>query len=365
MSLISILGIDGKKYPRTTKPVEPKRFGAPDPMEKYLGLQETLDRVIGSSLFGAINDNSVGKHNIARMLKRAGCYAKGFKQAFLWDNRTDLSAEHVSHLEKANGILQEIIIDVEIFTLNHEQNRDKCKIYLNELYTKLTETKESDIDEAKEPEPMAVSKRFFAQIVHYNKDDAPYGNTNELWFATEEQRDGFAAHFRRYHGSHDHNGNAPTIAIVKASELNSGEKDQAKHVYWKKGKCSVDYDGWFGPELRVKTSYFKPTCIIPEEVELEDVKPNGEPQPEPVEETPAPVKETPKASETKVLKIQGMTIYIDNPDSSKSFPTGVHFSEKKSEDFKDHLISDIPSDVLAELERVANEILLNKETEDE
>ena len=80
-----------------------------------------------------------------------------------------------------------------------------------------------------------------------------------------------------------------------------------------------------------------------------------------------PVEETlvPKASETKVLKIQGMTIYIDNPDSSKSFPTGVHFSEKKSEDFKDHLISDIPSDVLAELERVANEILLNKETEDE
>ena len=67
-------GIDGKKYPRTTKPA--KRFGAPDPMEKYLGLQETLDRVIGSSLFGAINDNSVGKHNIARMLKKAGCLRK-------------------------------------------------------------------------------------------------------------------------------------------------------------------------------------------------------------------------------------------------------------------------------------------------
>ena len=230
-------GIDGKKYPRTTKPA--KRFGAPDPMEKYIRLQETLDRVIGSSLFGAINDNSVGKHNIARMLKRAGCYAKGFKQAFLWDNRTDLSAEHVSHLEKANGILQEIIIDVDIFTLNHEQNREKCKIYLNELYTKLTENKESDTDEVEaQPEPV---------------EEAP----------TEES-------------------------------------DESK----------------------------------------------------PVEETLVP-----KASETKVLKIQGMTIYIDNPDSSKSFPTGVHFSEKKSEDFKDHLISDIPPDVLAELERVANEKL--------
>ena len=220
------LGKDGKKYPRTTKPVEPKLFGAPDPMEKYLELQKTLDRVIDSSLFGAINDNPVGKHNTARALKRAGCYAKGFQQAFLWDNRTDLSAEHVSHLEKANVILQEIVIDVEIFTLNHEQNREKCKVYLNELYTKLTE-----------------------------------------------------------------------------------KSDESK----------------------------------------------------PVEETPAYIDTmevaVPKASETNILKIRGMTIYIDNPDSSKSFGTAVHFSEKKSEDIKDHLISDIPSDVLAELERVVNKKL--------
>ena len=313
---------------------------------------------------------------------------------------------------------------------------------------------------------ISAKKRYYAQIVHFNEEAAPYGHTNELWFATEEQREGFGAHFRNYHKSHDHDGNAPTIAIVKASELNSGKKSQAKHAFWEKGVCSVDFDGWFDAEKQGKPiSYFKPTCIFSleetpaeesdtddyqidllikdiwselslwiarnkgkridyaqpfmlveaarremqelwdyddktpgcstelkgdatlEELnyvlesikednnrfidavqfvmfgdasEPEDAKSNGEPQPEPIEETPAYIdvmEVVPKASETNILKIRGMTIYIDNPDSSKSFGTAVHFSEKKSEDIKDHPISDIPLDVLAELERVVNKKL--------
>ena len=167
------LATDGKSYPRNvtnTKP-EPQETIAPDLMEKYLILQETLNRAIGTSPFGEINDNPVGKRNIARMLKRDGCYAKGFQQAFLWDNRTDLAAEHVSHLEKANVILQEIVINVDIFTLNYENDREKCKVYLNELYTKLMKEKvylnelsiklekekESDTDEVEaQPELPAV-----------------------------------------------------------------------------------------------------------------------------------------------------------------------------------------------------------------
>ena len=167
------LGADGKSRPRNvsnTKP-EPQETIAPDLMEKYLILQETLNRAIGTSPFGEINDNPVGKRNIARMLKRDGCYAKGFQQAFVWDNRTDLAAEHVSHLEKANVILQEIVINVDIFTLNYENDREKCKVYLNELYTKLMKEKvylnelsiklekekESDTDEVEaQPELPAV-----------------------------------------------------------------------------------------------------------------------------------------------------------------------------------------------------------------
>ena len=167
------LGADGKSRPRNvsnTKP-EPQETIAPDLMEKYLILQETLNRAIDTSPFGEINDNPVGQANIARMLKRDGCYAKGFQQAFVWDNRTDLAAEHVSHLEKANAILQEILFNVDIFTLNYENDREKCKVYLNELYTKLMKEKvylnelsiklekekESDTDEVEaQPELPAV-----------------------------------------------------------------------------------------------------------------------------------------------------------------------------------------------------------------
>ena len=146
---------------------------APDPMEKYLGLQETLNRAIDASLFGAINDNPAGKHNIARMLKRGGCYAKGFQQAFLWDNRADLSAEHLSHLEQANVILQEIVIDLDLFTLNHEKDPDKCKVYLNELYRKLSDT---------EPEPVEETPAEEAE----NDDKTDYPRINNITISIEK-----------------------------------------------------------------------------------------------------------------------------------------------------------------------------------
>ena len=188
------LATDGKSYPRNVSntKTEPQETIAPDLMEKYLILQETLNRAIGTSPFGEINDNPVGKHNIARMLKKDGCYAKGFQQAFVWDNRTDLAAEHVSHLEKANVILQEIVIDIDRFTLNHEKDPGKCKIYLNELYTKLMKEKvylnelsiklekekESDTDEVEAqsepveetPAPQQLEKEIEKDLSDTNAD---------------------------------------------------------------------------------------------------------------------------------------------------------------------------------------------------
>ena len=342
------LGKDGKKYPRTTKPVEPKLFGAPDPMEKYLELQETLDRVIDSSLFGAINDNPVGKHNIARMLKRAGCYAKGFSQAFLWDNRTDLSAEHVSHLEKANVILQEIVIDVEIFTLNHEQNREKCKVYLNELYTKLTEKS----DESKPVEEVSAeeSDTDDYQIDLLIKD---IWSELSLWIARNKgKRIDYAQPFMLVEAAR-----REMQDIWDRDDKTPGCSTELK------GDATLEELNYVLESIKEDNNRFIDAVqfvMFGDASEPEDAKSNGEPQPEPIEETPAYIdvmEVVEEASETNILKIRGMTIYIDNPDSSKSFGTAVHFSEKKSEDIKDHLISDIPSDVLAELERVVNKKL--------
>ena len=88
---------------------------------------------------------------------------------------------------------------------------------------------------------------------------------------------------------------------------------------------------------------------------------SGEPQPEPVEETPAYIDTmevaVPKASETNIQKIHSMTIYVENSDPSQSYPEAVHFYDEKSRYVENHPISDIPSDVLAELERVVNKKL--------
>ena len=345
-------------------------------------------------------------------------------------------------------------------------------LYIGKDGKKYPRTSQAKPQEEKQSTPTAAPKRFYAQIIHDNKDDAPYSHTNGLYFPSKEDREEFGKEFAAYHDSHDHDGETPEFRIVKSTELSVGYREQAKKMIidddegWR-----TDYDGWFRPELSSKIRYFKPTCIIqespaPEESQdkeldadlkekLTDIftlhgsipiynpltqksysdelaedsdlsaadvylqigkfkshihdlekdvrkslkkdpsweydslacamnlmqkdagivktimanieshqqfldKQNNPPQPEPIEETPAYIdvmEVVPKASETNILKIRGMTIYIDNPDSSKSFGTAVHFSEKKSEDIKDHLISDIPSDVLAELERVVNKKL--------
>ena len=261
------LGKDGKKYPRTTKPVEPKLFGAPDPMEKYLELQKTLDRVIDSSLFGAINDNPVGKHNTARALKRAGCYAKGFQQAFLWDNRTDLSAEHVSHLEKANGVLQEIVIDVEIFTLNHEQNREKCKVYLNELYTKI----ESASEESQDKELDADLKEKLTDIFTMHGNIPIYNPLTQIAYSEELAEDSDLSAAEVY------------LQIGKFKSYISGlEKDVRKSL---KKDPSWEYDSLAcAMNLMQKDAGIVKTIMANIESHQQFLdKQNNPPQPEPVE----------------------------------------------------------------------------------
>ena len=345
-------------------------------------------------------------------------------------------------------------------------------LYIGKDGKKYPRTSQAKPQEEKQSTPTAAPKRFYAQIIHDNKDDAPYSHTNGLYFPSKEDREEFGKEFAAYHDSHDHDGEAPEFRIVKSTELSVGYREQAKKMIidddegWR-----TDYDGWFRPELSSKIRYFKPTCIIqespaPEESQdkeldadlkekLTDIftlhgsipiynpltqksyseelaedsdlsaaevylqinqfktyihelekeikkslkkdpsweydslacamnlmqkdagivktimaniasrqefdKQNSPPQPEPIEETPAYIDTmevaVPKASETNIQKIHSMTIYVENSDPSQSYPEAVHFYDEKSRYVENHPISDIPSDVLAELERVVNKKL--------
>ena len=265
------LGKDGKKYPRTTQAKPPqtdaeREESALRKQKKKIFNQLWESRRAITQIWIGDGDTDLNQYLTVDELERGFIkYHQYCREAFksalnrtqwsIYDHALKLLLEDdkysasVDELETELRAMRTFETDVRTWS-----SSTKASLWIRTLIA----------DKKENSTPTAAPKRYFAQIIHANKDDAPYSHTNELYFPCKEDREHFGEEFAAYHASHEHDGEAPEFKVVKVSELNSGEREQAKRMTIAEEGWETDYDGWFEQELKSKISYFKPTCIIQE-----------------------------------------------------------------------------------------------------
>ena len=208
------IGKDGKKYPRTAQTQqEPKVVSLLEEKSK-----EIWDlRISAQSQYKTqteINEKFSFEDMAIHYIDNSPRTGETFRQAWLLTNYSTyelcLSAFKIEKLT-----LDELNAQVE--AMKHFKMLFMSHIWKTQRWVKkLLYNTDST--------PPAAPKHFYAQIIHANKDDAPYSHTNELYFPSKEDRVHFGKEFAAYHESHEHDGEAPEFKVVKVSELNSGGK---------------------------------------------------------------------------------------------------------------------------------------------
>ena len=252
------LGKDGKKYPRTAQ-------AKPEP--EVISLLEEKSkkiwdlRISAQSRYEAqaeINEKFSFEDMAKYYIDNSPAIGETFRQAWLLTNYSSYEL-CLSVFRNEKITLDELNAQVE--AMKHFDMLFMSHIWKTQSWVKklLHNARISD-----DTDSTSIPKRFYTQIIHANEDDAPYSHTNELHFPSKEDREQFGKEFVAYHDSHNHDGKAPEIRIVKSADLSAGAREQAKKMIRNDEEgWGTDYDGWFRQELKSKISYFKPTCIIP------------------------------------------------------------------------------------------------------
>ena len=306
------LGKDGKKYPRRTAQAKPQE-------EKSLLAKwnsEYLHRIADIFKSHGVSDNSATA-NIGRAIKR-----------FHSKTPYEMSDLELEQIIGDAWIINEHPRDPIYWTRKNGDKIEWANYVLSLAKPQQKQSQPPALEEQKK-QTTPTPKRFYAQIIHANKGDAPYSHTNELHFPTRADREKFGKEFVAYHDSHEHDGQAPEFKVVKSSDLSAGHREQAKKMIRNDEEgWGTDYDGWFRQELKSKISYFKPTCIIPE---IKYFKPKSA--------------ETVLDNEADYPRINNITISIEKDGKE----VGFYFYADELEEDDERSLTDIPKQILDQL----------------